>query len=78
MIAYFAAYPEWTGAVKQADVVATGTGDRAEQVRFVLDAGAMRVPTPAAGLITITFIAGCKYKGVGAECSNLLAKRGTF
>jgi ribosome-associated toxin RatA of RatAB toxin-antitoxin module len=42
VIADFAAYPEWTGAVKQAEVVSTGAGGRAEQVRFVLDAGAIK------------------------------------
>jgi ribosome-associated toxin RatA of RatAB toxin-antitoxin module len=42
VIADFAAYPEWTGAVKQADVVATGADGQAERVRFVLDAGAIK------------------------------------
>src|SRR4051794_5379345 len=42
VIADFAAYPQWTGAVKQADVVATGADGRAQQVRFVLDAGAIK------------------------------------
>ena len=39
VIADFAAYPEWTGAVKSAQVVQAGPDGRAEQVRFSLDAG---------------------------------------
>jgi ribosome-associated toxin RatA of RatAB toxin-antitoxin module len=42
VIADFAAYPEWTGAVREVDVLSTGGDGRAEQVRFVLDAGAIR------------------------------------
>ncbi|MGH8868953.1 MAG: SRPBCC family protein [Actinomycetes bacterium] len=42
VIADFEAYPQWAGAVKRAEVVAAGPGGRAEQVRFVLDAGAIR------------------------------------
>lgn len=42
VISDFEAYPEWTGAVKQAQVVASGADGRAEQVRFVLDAGPIR------------------------------------
>ncbi len=32
---------------------------------FALGANVMRVPRPAAGMMTTTFIAGCKYKGEG-------------
>jgi len=42
VIADFEAYPEWAGAVKAAEVVAPGRDGRAEQVRFVLDAGAIK------------------------------------
>jgi ribosome-associated toxin RatA of RatAB toxin-antitoxin module len=42
VIADFDAYPEWTGAVKQADTLVTDTDGWAEQVRFVLDAGAIK------------------------------------
>ncbi len=42
VIADFAAYPEWTGAVKEAQVRATGTGGRATEVCFSLDAGAIK------------------------------------
>src|ERR1700683_3911237 len=35
-----------------------------------LGMGAMRVPRPAAGIITITFIAGCKYTSAEAGSSN--------
>ncbi|MEW1670131.1 SRPBCC family protein [Streptomyces albidoflavus] len=42
VIADFARYPEWTGEVKEADVLATDDQGRAEQVRLVLDAGAIK------------------------------------
>ena len=42
VIADFGAYPEWTGAVKEAEVLASDDGGRASQVRFTLDAGAIR------------------------------------
>ena len=42
VIADFGAYPEWTGAVKQAEVLSKGRGGKAKQVRFVLDAGAIK------------------------------------
>jgi ribosome-associated toxin RatA of RatAB toxin-antitoxin module len=38
----FAAYPRWTGAVQQADVLATGDDGHPSSVRFVLDAGAIK------------------------------------
>ena len=42
VIADFARYPEWTGEVKEAEVLATDDQGRAEQVRLVLDAGAIK------------------------------------
>jgi ribosome-associated toxin RatA of RatAB toxin-antitoxin module len=42
VISDFARYPEWTGEVKEAEVLTTGPGGRAEQVRLLLDAGAIR------------------------------------
>lgn len=42
VIADFARYPEWTGEVKEAEVLATDGRGRAEQVRLVLDAGAIK------------------------------------
>jgi hypothetical protein len=42
VIADFEAYPEWTGAVKQAEVRETAADGRAEQVWFNLDAGAIK------------------------------------
>jgi len=39
VIADFPAYPEWANAVKSAEVMADGPGDRAGQVSFTLDAG---------------------------------------
>ncbi|MFI1188113.1 SRPBCC family protein [Streptomyces californicus] len=42
VIADFARYPEWTGEVKEAEVLATDDQGRAERVRLVLDAGAIK------------------------------------
>jgi hypothetical protein len=42
VIADFAAYPEWTGAVKQVEVTDAGSGGRAKRVRFGLDAGLIK------------------------------------
>ena len=42
VIADFDAYPEWTGAVKQTETLATDADGWAEQVQFVLDAGAIK------------------------------------
>ncbi|GAB3692455.1 SRPBCC family protein [Angustibacter aerolatus] len=42
VIADFEAYPEWTGAVKSTEVLSSGAKGRAQQVRFVLDAGAIK------------------------------------
>ncbi|WP_030417811.1 SRPBCC family protein [Streptomyces sp. SCSIO 75703] len=42
VIADFARYPDWTGEVKEAEVLATGADGRAEQVRLVMDAGAIK------------------------------------
>jgi ribosome-associated toxin RatA of RatAB toxin-antitoxin module len=42
VIADFDAYPEWTGAVRSAQVLEEDEDGWARQVRFVLDAGALR------------------------------------
>ncbi|MGV9310960.1 SRPBCC family protein [Streptomyces sp. NPDC003691] len=42
VIADFDRYPEWTGEVKQAEVVARDAEGRAVEVRLVLDAGAIK------------------------------------
>ncbi|MFE0646119.1 SRPBCC family protein [Streptomyces sp. NPDC058877] len=42
VIADFARYPEWTGEVKEAEVLATDDSGRAEKVRLLLDAGAIK------------------------------------
>ncbi|MZD06355.1 DUF2505 family protein [Streptomyces sp. SID5785] len=42
VIADFARYPDWTGEVKEAEVLATDDAGRAEQVRLVMDAGAIK------------------------------------
>ena len=42
VIADFDRYPEWTGGVKETEVVARDAAGRAEQVRLLLDAGAIR------------------------------------
>lgn len=42
VIADFARYPEWTGEVKEAEVLDTDEEGRAKQVRLLLDAGAIK------------------------------------
>jgi ribosome-associated toxin RatA of RatAB toxin-antitoxin module len=42
VIGDFAAYPEWAGSVKSAEVLSTGPDGRASQVRFKLDAGPIK------------------------------------
>lgn len=42
VIADFARYPEWTGEVKEAEILATDALGRAEQVHLVMDAGAIK------------------------------------
>ncbi len=42
VIADFPAYPQWAASVKSAEVVSAGPDGRAEQVRFVLDAGVVK------------------------------------
>jgi ribosome-associated toxin RatA of RatAB toxin-antitoxin module len=42
VIADFARYPDWTGEVKEAEVLAKDGAGRAEQVRLVMDAGAIK------------------------------------
>jgi hypothetical protein len=42
VIADFSVYPQWALAVKKAEVIVPGPGDRAERVRFVLDAGLVK------------------------------------
>jgi ribosome-associated toxin RatA of RatAB toxin-antitoxin module len=42
VIADFSAYPQWASAVKKAEVLLPGSGDRSERVRFLLDAGLVK------------------------------------
>ncbi|MFF8376480.1 SRPBCC family protein [Streptomyces sp. NPDC015661] len=42
VIADFARYPEWTGEVKEAEVLSSDEAGRAEKVRLLLDAGAIK------------------------------------
>jgi len=42
VIADFASYPQWAAAVKKADVITPGAGDRAKRVRFTMDAGLLK------------------------------------
>jgi hypothetical protein len=42
VIADFTGYPEWALAVKSAEVMIAGADDRAERVRFSLDAGLVK------------------------------------
>jgi uncharacterized membrane protein len=42
VIADFPSYPQWVAAAKKVEVVEAGNDDRARQVHFVLDAGAVK------------------------------------
>ncbi len=42
VISDFERYPEWTGEVKEAEILAKDEEGRAERVRLVLDAGAIK------------------------------------
>jgi hypothetical protein len=42
VIGDFAAYPQWAGSVKSAEVLSTGPDGKPEQVRFRLDAGPIK------------------------------------
>ncbi|MFC5993401.1 SRPBCC family protein [Pseudonocardia hispaniensis] len=42
VIADFRAYPEWAEQVKTVEVLSTGPDDRAERVRFTMDAGPIK------------------------------------
>ena len=42
VIADFEAYPEWTGAVKKAEIRSSSSNGRAKEVWFSLDAGAIK------------------------------------
>src|SRR4051794_23814841 len=41
-IADFAAYPAWADGVTSAEVLSTGAGERADRVRFTLEAGPIK------------------------------------
>ena len=42
VIADFEAYPEWAGFIKTVEILEPGSEGRADQVRFVLDAGVIK------------------------------------
>ena len=42
VIADFAAYPQWAGFVKTAEVLSTGAGGRPDRARFIVDAGVLK------------------------------------
>ena len=42
VIADFAAYPEWAGFMKSAEVLSTNAEGRADKARFVVDAGVVK------------------------------------
>jgi ribosome-associated toxin RatA of RatAB toxin-antitoxin module len=42
VISDFAAYPQWAGFIKTAEVLSTGPDGRADKARFVVDAGVMK------------------------------------
>ncbi|HEY7485935.1 MAG TPA: SRPBCC family protein [Streptosporangiaceae bacterium] len=41
-IADFAAYPTWAEGIKSAEILSTAEGDRADRVRFTLEAGPIK------------------------------------
>lgn len=42
VIADFQSYPDWTGAIKTVEITRPGRNGRADQVKFVLDAGMLK------------------------------------
>jgi ribosome-associated toxin RatA of RatAB toxin-antitoxin module len=42
VISDFAAYPQWAGFIKTAEVLSTGADGRADKARFVVDAGVVK------------------------------------
>ena len=65
VIADFEAYPEWTGAVKKAEVLGRRPDGRAELVHYQLDAGAIKDEytltydwSAVPGLLTWTLVEG--------------------
>jgi len=42
VISDYERYPEWAGFIKTAEVLSTGADGRADQARFVVDAGVMK------------------------------------
>ncbi|ANY05119.1 SRPBCC family protein [Pseudonocardia sp. HH130630-07] len=42
VVADFASYPEWTDQITAVEILDPGAGERAEQVRFSMDAGAIK------------------------------------
>lgn len=42
VVADFASYPEWTDQITAVEILDPGTGGRARQVRFSMDAGAIK------------------------------------
>ena len=63
VIADFAAYPDWTGAVKQVSVLEAAGDGRGRKVRFVLDAGAIRD----------TYVLDYDWSGVRADGTGTLS-----
>lgn len=71
VIADFEAYPEWTGAVKKAEVLGRRPDGRAELVHYQLDAGAIKDEytltydwSQVPGLLTWTLVEGQMLKAL--------------
>jgi carbon monoxide dehydrogenase subunit G len=91
VIADFEAYPEWTGAVRDASVLTTGADGHADQVRFTLDAGAIRdtytlaytwdvdaVPTTGTGTLEWTLVEATVLKAMDGSYHVEPAGEGTL
>ncbi|MFI7589465.1 SRPBCC family protein [Spongisporangium articulatum] len=78
VIADFESYPEWTGAVKQVEILEALPDGRGKRVRFALDAGAIR------DTYVLDYDWGVDDSGVGAlswtleESTVLRALNGTY
>lgn len=78
VISDFEAYPEWTGAVKRAEVLERDPAGRARRAKFVLDAGAIK------DTYTLAYTWNVDDTGVGAvawtldESNVLKALDGTY
>lgn len=83
-IADVAAYPDWTGAIKQVEITDPGTGVRPRRVRFTMDAGLIKdtyeleYDWPADGMsVSWNLVAGKLQKGQQGSYSLVTVDGGT-